>query len=183
MKNKITFTALLNYKHQIVISSLLFFCSLFLFLESYQNNLSFDEKYRLDYLNAMDVIKNGSRPDDIVLTEWTEGNQIVALTGRKVIATSKVYPSESKIIAERYRDLAYFFFAKEESTAEKFLKKYHVSLLFIRKDFGYQSSCEIPKKLCKKNGVEISKLIEKQAKLPITPIYDSDNFIIYKVIK
>ncbi len=170
-------------KKQLFLAGVLLFISIILFLQNYRYNNFINETYRQDYLDALWALKNSSKPKDIVLAEWTEGNQIVSLTGRRVIATSKVYPSEAKEIADRYRDLANFFFAKEDKDAGKILSKYDVSFLFIRKDFDYRSSCKIPKKLCQENGSEISRLIENKSHLHLIVVFESDNFIVYKVIK
>jgi len=140
-----------------------------------------NQKYYQEYLHALLQLKKISKPGDIVLTEWSQGHQIVTVTGRKVIATSKVYPSESKEVAKRYRDLSYFFFATKESEAQKILKNYHVSFVFISKQLDYRSSCKIPKELCNKQNIMISRLLKKKPFFPLTLVFESSNFFIYKV--
>lgn len=153
----------------------------FLFLGSYEIRPPINKHYYQEYVKALKFLERVSGPDDVVLTEWSQGNQLVTLINRKVIATSKVYPSESGEIAKRYRDLARFFFAKNESVAQKVLKNYRVSFIFIRKDFNYKSACKIPKSLCKKEGSMIARLLGKAPFSSLTLIFESKNFLIYRV--
>jgi hypothetical protein len=58
---------------------------------------------------ALFWLKDHSKPSDVVLTDWENGAQVVAHAERPVIVTSKVYPSEVRKAAERYRDSRHNF--------------------------------------------------------------------------
>ena len=123
-------------------------------------------------------LKNNSSPDDIVLSEWTTGHQIVALADRRVVATTKVYPSEAQEVAARYKDLARFFFAPSEDEAGKILEKYNISWIFVKKKFDnficrYINACTRPSSL-------ISKMLRGDDLRLINKAYESQNFLIYK---
>ncbi len=93
-----------------------------------------------EYINALQWLKRYSGSQDIILTEWTQGHQVVSLADRRVVATSKVYPSEAKNVAERYRDITYFFFSQSEEEAMKIVDKYKVNFIFLRKNFDWAST-------------------------------------------
>jgi|GEM_PF-304277 len=90
--------------------------------------------YGKEMAEVLTWLKNHSSPEDVVLSEWTEGNFIVAIADRGVVSTSKVYPSEAKEVAQRYGDLRKFFFAESENDAMKIIKKYKVRWIYLRKN-------------------------------------------------
>ena len=93
------------------------FCILF-FVEVLTTHKAVKEWYDLgkatDLMETLSWIKQNSKPDDFILTTWVLGYPVVTYTNRKVIATSKVYPSEIKAVAERYRDISKFFLSESE---------------------------------------------------------------------
>lgn len=125
-------------------------------------------------------LKNNSSPDDIVLGEWTEGNNIVAAANRRVIVSSKVYPSEAKEVAQRYTDLSRFFFSTSAGEAKEVLKKYQASWIFLNKDFdnficNYTGRCLWP-------GTLMSDILSDKKIDYLRKAYESKNTLIYKVV-
>jgi len=135
--------------------------------------------YYDEYVNALMWLKADSRFDDVVLTEWTEGHQVVALADRRVIASSKVYPSEAAEVASRYQDLATFFFTTDENRAEDILYKYGASYVFLRKQFDYKSSCKT-KLPCRGTNTLLARMLAKKPLKYLEKVYESKNFLIYK---
>jgi len=91
------------------------------------------QHYYEEMAEVLHWLKLHSSAEEVVLSEWTEGNFVVALADRGVVATSKVYPSEAKEVAERYKDLKKFFFAENESDAMVIINKYKVRWIYLRK--------------------------------------------------
>jgi asparagine N-glycosylation enzyme membrane subunit Stt3 len=136
--------------------------------------------YYDEYTNTLRWLKNNSRPDAVVLAEWTEGHQVVALADRRVITSSKVYPSEAAEVASRYQDLSTFFFTSDENRAEDILYKYGASYVFLRKKFDYKSTCKT-KLLCRGTNTMLAKMLGKKPLKYLEKIYESKNFLIYFV--
>ncbi len=101
----------------------------------------------IDDFNDMTAwIKKNTGQDDVFLTEWELGTIVTGYTGRKAIATSKVYPSEALVVSERYKDLSRFFFSQNEEDAKKLMEKYNVSYILVQRGMGlgtchYIDSC------------------------------------------
>jgi len=141
--------------------------------------LNKDYQYSNEMIDVLNWLKNASRPDDIVLSEWTQGHQIVTLANRRVVTSSKVYPSEAQEVSNRYKDLARFFFASSEDEAKKILEKYNVSWIFVKKKFDnficrYINACSNLKPL-------ISRILNDENLGIIYKAYESPNFLIYRV--
>ena len=115
-------------------------CTLFLIQVS-DTQLKVKGWYNLDkagdLLKTLSWLKEHSQANDVVLTPWTLGYQVVTYTDRKVIATSKVYPSQIKAVAERYKDISTFFFSQNEEDALKIIRKYNVKYIFFPKKFEF----------------------------------------------
>ncbi len=86
---------------------------------------------------ALEWLKNNSDEDAIVMAHWFRGHQIVAFADKRVISTTKVYPSESKEVAARYKDIAKFFLTDSEDEALTLAKKYQASYVFLDKSFQW----------------------------------------------
>lgn len=130
---------------------------------------------------AFEWLEDNSLPSDIILSEWTEGNDIVAVANRRVVVSSKVYPSEAREVASRYMDLSRFFFSASQSEAAEILKKYQVEWIFINKKFddflcNYTGRCLWQETL-------ISDILSNKKNSLIRRAYESKNTLIYKVIK
>lgn len=136
--------------------------------------------YQDEYISALTWLKNHTRSDDVILTEWTEGHQVVALADRRVIATAKVYPSEAKDIATRYQDIATFFYTTDENRARDILYKYGSSYIFLRKKFDFRSECKTTLPCRKAIGTIIEKMLDKKPLKYLDKIFESKNFLIYK---
>lgn len=159
----------------------------------------FDEDYIKEFSKVMNWLIENSDENDIVLTEWTLGNQVIALANRKVIATSKVYPSEVEIVAERYKDISKFFFATSEASSLIIVNKYNISFIFLDKNFNYRTCryiniCNLrnyQKYLTSKNdlipqlrsSLIVSRMLDKDKMDNYELVYNSKNFLIYKVAK
>jgi uncharacterized membrane protein len=119
---------------------------------------------------AMAWLRENSGKNDIVLTPWQFGAQIPALTGRRVIASSKVYPSETKNVAERYSDLKTFFQeVKNENDALKITEKYNANFIFFQKGWRIKENT-------------ILEMMNDQKNLEnFTPVYAAGRHIIYKI--
>ena len=95
----------------------------------------YNKRRAKDLTESLVWLKSKTAPGEVILTPWTLGMQVVAHTGRGVLATSKVYPSEAVAIAERYKDIARFFFAPSEDEAMEIVKKYGVGYVLVPKAF------------------------------------------------
>jgi glycosyltransferase involved in cell wall biosynthesis/AMMECR1 domain-containing protein len=84
---------------------------------------------------ALRWLKENSEPDAIVMAPWFRGNQIIAFANRRVVATTKVYPSEAMEVAKRYRDIASFFLNESDEDAKAIAERYGASYVFIDKNF------------------------------------------------
>lgn len=137
--------------------------------------------YAKSYVLATDWLKSNTSKNSIILTEWTEGHQVVLLADRKVVATSKVYPSEAKRISERYIDLAIFFYSSDEAKIRGVLEKHGVDYVFIRKLFDFSSSCKRAMK-CNRNNPFLQALIKGRVNsFPfIKKVYENNYLVIYK---
>jgi AmmeMemoRadiSam system protein B len=132
------------------------------------------------YVAALGFIRDNSPEDAIVLSEWTQGHHVVALAERRTVATTKVYPSEAKILAERFRDIGKFFFALSPEEAKEVVDKYGVSYVFMRKknfDFylcGYHDRCG-------QKDALIYKLLAGEAAPFLNTVYETDWYKVLKV--
>ncbi len=166
----------------------IYFFLLILILISFRNSYllsrfykTYDFKYDKNIYNSFVWLKEHSSRNEVVLAEWTQGNQIVAFVENPVIATSKVYPSESVEVSERYVDLGKFFFSKNEKEAKNIIEKYNVKYVYIRKQFDILSSC-------KGDGIDCSDInslvyMLKKGKSTykfLKQIYKNDFVYIYK---
>ncbi len=166
---------------------LLLFSFVILLVNTFKDNkksfsITENKKYYIDYINAMNWLKTNTPKNSIILTEWSQGHQVVLLSKRKVIATSKVYPSESKEIMARYSDLSTFFYSKDLSQSINILRKHNVSYLFIRKNFDFNSSCKEQDKKCNYKNPFLLSLISgsiNEYKF-LNKVYENNSVIIYK---
>lgn len=144
-------------------------------------NSSKQTSYASGYLEATEWLKNNTDTNSVILTEWTEGHQVVLLTNRRVIATSKVYPTEANEIASRYTDLAIFFFSNNKTKIIEVLNKHKASYIFIRRNFDFKSSCKNILKCDNKNEFLKSLLTGDVEKYSfIKKVFDGSQILIYK---
>lgn len=146
--------------------------------------------FGLELKTALEWLKNNSDPDAIVMAHWFRGHQIVAFADRRVISTTKVYPTESPEVANRYRDIGKFFLTSSEEEAKSIADKYGASYVFVVKDFDAW--------ICKANNqcglVHNRKLVPlaKQKTMAglmtqgadfsnFKKVWDSPRFVIYQV--
>ncbi len=97
-------------------------------------------------LDAMDWLRQNTPPDSTVMAEQFDGNWIIAFARRRVVSSSKVYPSEAAEVARRYRDISQFFFATSGDTAKEIIDRYGVDYVYISTRFPlthcrHSSSC------------------------------------------
>ncbi|OGZ94276.1 MAG: hypothetical protein A3A28_02830 [Candidatus Sungbacteria bacterium RIFCSPLOWO2_01_FULL_47_32] len=118
---------------------LFIFLSFLLFVESYMAATNEPQASRnalsAEYLAAFTWLKKHTEPSAIIMAHWYRGNQIVAFADRRVVSTTKVYPTEATDVAERHRDIAKFFLAGDETKALSVATKYSASYVFVSKDF------------------------------------------------
>jgi glycosyltransferase involved in cell wall biosynthesis len=148
-------------------------------------NLASQTEYARKYVEATTWLRDSTPKDSIILTEWTEGHQVVLLANRKVVATTKVYPSEAKEIANRYTDLANFFYSNDVKKIKNVLNKHDVDYIFMRrKDFSYDSSCKGIFECDHNNEFLIALISGKLNKYPfIINVYKNSRILIYKYKK
>jgi len=153
----------------------------------------YNKRRAKDLAGSLAWLKSKTAPDEIILTPWTLGMQVVAHAGRRVLATSKVYPSDAAAIAERYKDIARFFFARSEDEAMEIVKKYGVGYVLVPKAFDVWTARYIGRADLTKDGK--GKALTERARLetmagrmlalkPFThfkPAYIGDYYFIYKV--
>lgn len=147
----------------------------------YNKKISKNTYYK-NYIKACDWLKKNLSENDIVLTEWTEGHQVVTLSEKKVIATSKVYPSEYLEVAKRYIDLGNFYYAKNEENALKILDKYQATFIFYRKNkFDKKSACK--ETSCEKKGTFYKTLAKGKSLKKLKVVFKNADIILYKYVK
>lgn len=151
-----------------------------LYAEQTQKN--FFPAYSREFEEAVLWLKNNSDPDAVILSEWTQGHQIVAIARRGVVATSKVYPSEARETAERYKDIADFFFADSEDRALEIAEKYGTSLVFVRKNFDWWT-CRYVGKCDSAAGTLIERMINGDKFNAFSEVYRTDNFLVFRIEK
>ena len=145
-----------------------------------------------DLLKTLTWLKEHSRQEDVILTTWTLGCQAATYTDRKVVATSKVYPSEIKAVAQRYRDISKFFFAQNQEDALKIIRKYNVKFIFFPKRFDfwicrYIGACD---SVLNSNNIfdiqylktMIAQMLKKQTPHNFTQYHKSKYYLIYKFV-
>lgn len=181
-------TIFIKYKKPITYSLLVVVMMIF-FIDFYNkqeptSNLLNKISYAKKYVEATNWIKKNTPKEAIFLTEWTEGHQVVLLADRRVVVTSKVYPSEAEEIFGRYSDLGKFFYSNNESIIKNVLNKHDASYIFIRKKFNYSSSCKGIKTCDEKNSflkALISGNVDKY--IFIKKVYINSEIRIYKYEK
>lgn len=82
-------------------------------------------------LAAFRWLEENTPENAIILAPRQEGHRIMAFANRRVIVSSKVYPSEARNVAERERDIAKFFFALSLEEGRRILEKYEVSYILL----------------------------------------------------
>ena len=153
----------------------------------YSNNLKEiknSNPYNLEIYRMIGWIKENTKDSDVILTQWTLGPFIYGMADRKVIATTKVYPSEVAIVSERYSDLAKFFFSTNEEDAFEIVRKYNVSYVVVPKKFdfincGYILACHT---LNKKNETLIFRFLDNSNLNKFKLVYGSEWFKIYELL-
>src|SRR3989338_1273073 len=132
------------------------------------------------YVAALEYLRNHSPKDAIILSPWEDGNQIIALANRRVVASSKVYPSETAELAARFRDIGKFFFAKSDDDAQKVIKKYGASFVFLKKQNFDFYLCRYANR-CGKRGSLIYQLLADKPVSFLTVAYENKSYKILKV--
>lgn len=121
-----------------------------------------------DFHRALLWLKEDSTENDVVLTNWGYGAQVAAHAQRPTVATCKVYPSEVKETAQRYKDIRRFFRARGEKTAMEVVKKYRVKYILLR---GKKTKgSRLLDRMCGRERLKNFQLV-----------YNSGRYIIYKV--
>jgi len=173
---------------------MVFLLSFFLFYINW-----YDERFRegygerdyFDQYKALKWLKENSPDDSVILAEWTHGPIINRIADRKTIASSKVYPSETKMVSERYKDISTFFFSTNEKESLNIINKYNISYIFINKYFSYYicsyiNFCNITNKRGRilpefSNKILIKKFLNKSIFTSYILVYESKDYLIYEV--
>ena len=170
------------------------FCVLFVFeaFASHKKVISwYNEESAKDLLGTLEWIKGNSEPEDVILTTWILGAQVVTYAHRGVVATSKVYPSEIKTVAERYRDISRFFFSQTEEDALKIIDKYNITYILVPRRFTftmckYIGVCDLTTEK-KKSLTEIGwrttmlgKMLRGRTLEYFSAVGGSGNYLVYK---
>ncbi|MBI1974795.1 MAG: glycosyltransferase, partial [Parcubacteria group bacterium] len=92
-------------------------------------------------LAAFKWLKENTPSNAIILTPPYEAHRIMAFSDRRVIAGGKVYPSETKELASRLRDLSRFFFTTDTTEAKNVAQKYHANYIFLPKKPLFLNLC------------------------------------------
>jgi len=154
-----------------------------------------DAAYASDLLDRMARLKKISDPQDVILCTWTLGHQVATYAQRKVIATSKVYPSQMNEIAERYIDIANFFFAQDEDDAMDIIRKYNAKFVIHDTNFEfwicrYNNTCHLREKSRPEPLTEegekttmIGKMLYGTAPEYLRIVDSSPHFQIYRVVE
>lgn len=132
------------------------------------------------YVAALEYLRKHSPENAIILSPWEDGNQIVALAERRVVASSKVYPSETAELAARFRDIGKFFFAKSDDEAQEIIKKYGVSFVFLGKQNFDFYLCRYARRCGKKDSL-IYQLLSDQPISFLTTAYENKYYKILEV--
>lgn len=145
-----------------------------------------------DLFKTLSWLREHSQPDDVILTTWTFGCQVVTYADRKVIATSKVYPSEIKTVAERYRDITNFFFSQSETDALEVIHKYNIKYILLPRKFDfwtcrYIGVCDLtPNKRAvsdtDKKMTMVDRMLDCETLTNFILCYSSKRYIIYKLL-
>jgi len=141
---------------------------------------------------ALRWLKENSEPDAIIMAHWFRGNQIIAFANRRVVATTKVYPSEAMEVAKRYRDIASFFLNESEEDAKAIAERYGASYVFMDKSFQAGlckaiNRCEYATSNRRAlNSVGLARTIAGRMSQGgelrhFHKVWDSPRFIIYKI--
>ena len=122
-----------------------------------------------DLHTTLQWLRENSEEDAVVLTPWIYGAQVATFARRPTIATSKVYPSEVKEVAERYTDInKKFLGARNRQRALEIVNKYGVKYILIRKK--------------RKKGKRLLHALYKGKDLKdYKCVYESCRYLIYKV--
>lgn len=92
--------------------------------------------YANELRNLTNWIANKTSENDVFLTYWELGTIINGYANRKTVASSKVYPSEAMMTAERYKDISRFFLSYTEANSLNYIRKYNVSYVVVKTDLG-----------------------------------------------
>lgn len=150
-----------------------------------------EDSFGLEMKTALEWLKEHSEPNAVVMTHWFRGHQVVAFADRRVVSTTKVYPSEFLDVARRYKDIGAFFLSENEEAALNIAKKYNVSYIFLTKNFNMwvckaNNQCEFApdkKRLAPwaKQKVIVGLMTQGVGFEYFKKIWDSSRFVIYKV--
>lgn len=141
---------------------------------------------------ALRWLKGHSKPDAIVMSHWFRGHQIVSFADRRVVATTKVYPSEADETAARYRDIARFFLTEDEDEAARIAARYGASYVFAEKSFQAWlckiiHSCEYATSDTRTlNPLGLSRtvagrMVQGGSFKRFQQVWDSSRFVIYEI--
>ncbi|MCG2718343.1 MAG: AmmeMemoRadiSam system protein B [Nanoarchaeota archaeon] len=174
----------------------------FFLYEANRLNQSFssNKEYDADYNQTMAWLRENSSKSSIILTDWQYGPNVATLANRGVVTTTKVYPSEIKFTAERYKDASKFFFAVSESDAMEIVKKYNITHVLIPKNnfqyvtCKYINICDLNNtsqyfapdgKLLPeiRNSLIVTRMMYGKRFYNFRKVYDSNFFVIYQVAK
>lgn len=142
------------------------------FVPIIQHNSGRDYSYHADLKKTMEWISKNTKKDDVILTTWPLGPIVLGFAGRSVIATTKVYPSESRAVGERYADLSRFFYSGDENYSYAVAAKYNSTYVLINRNFNFRNQNSIAKMLVEKSNLSRFNLA-----------YESGNFLVYKISK
>lgn len=131
----------------------------------------------------IDWVKINTRESDVILTQWTLAPFIYGMADRAVIATTKVYPSEVDIVAERYSDIARFFFSTNENDALRIVKKYNITYVIIPNKFDF-FSCNYIRAchLIDDNQTLVLRLLSNNNITHFKIVYDTENVKVYRIL-
>lgn len=158
-------------------------------------------EYCEDYTKTMAWLGENSDESSIVLTDWTYGPNVATFAKRGTVTTTKVYPSEIKFVAERYKDASKFFFASSEDDAMNIVRKYSITHMLIprhhslykkckyiqacgvKEPAGYQSVSDKSLISDTRKGFIVTRMQDGDMFYNFEKVYDSKFFTIYKVVK
>lgn len=140
-------------------------------------------------------IRQNTPTDSIFLAPPYEAHRIMAFADRRVIASGKVYPSETKELAERLRDLSTFFFTTDDGEAERIVDNYQAQYVFLPRNPRFLDFCEAGggcflatyrdrKGLTPDGNTRsvIGRLLASAEVPGMRPVWDSPNFLVYRIV-
>ena len=178
----------------IQIGVLIFICIILFLINDYneKNKYGYGEKNYDQLWNALQWLKTNTDLNSIIITEWYIGPVIVGQANRRVIASTKVYPSEISLIAERFVDISKFFYSLNEDEAMAISKKYNISYVFVSKNFQIGANCRYIN-FCNftderglllpqyESKILVYNMLNKKKLSRFSMVYENNRFIIYQL--